>query len=863
MVDVAALGVKVTSDGVEKTTDELTRLAGAATKADTAVSSAGKASSAAATGTKALGAAAVTTAGAVERAASSANKVAGAASAAATGANRFGSAMVSAGFQVQDFAVQVASGQSALTAFAQQFPQLAGSLGFAGPLAMWGAAIGTIVAVGAAVIPMLMDTSNASKELDDKVKDLSSSFNAYSASVDRANQPMAALQDQFGANADKAGRLYDAMRKLAELDFASKMRASMETASSTLEDMNSALARIDLTGPGGRFLSVSAIEREFASIKSELGLTEQQARSAKTAMDEVNSATTILGQAEGAQKLADVLMQARDETGKIPANVQQIATALYQSAAYGLQFAETMKSGTEAEKEAARAAQEKIAAYNHQTAMVQAIATYGRESAQVEALKRDEAMRTVDAYIEQNKLSDDAAKELRNAAARASDAEAATNSWANAMAGVKGQLDGIAGVLSSLGAGAIERVSIAAQNAALNAGKSIAEARKAGIRAQEDLRLEGKKGELIATFGPTIGGAMGNALSYELSDRRAQQDALEKRYAAIAEAERAAAKAASASARSGNAAAKAADQEIEKQAKAYDQLTTSANQYVEQQKLEAQTIGMTEIAAQRMRYEQDMLNQAANDNINLTPKQREEIKGLASDMAAAEAETKRLKDAFDFAKEATKGFITDLRTGLQNGEGFFQSFGKAALNVLNKVISKIEDQLVNALFSIGGATGGGGGTGIFGSIIGGIGKLFGFANGGAFEGGVQRFAKGGAFTNQIVNQPTPFRFAKGTGLMGEAGPEAIMPLGRDSSGRLGVYARGGAYGASGIQYVQVPYIVSVEADDKGTIKAMVKQVSGDTVAQAAPGIIQAANKSAPAAVAQYQQAKAGGDYRSA
>lgn len=44
-----------------------------------------------------------------------------------------------------------------------------------------------------------------------------------------------------------------------------------------------------------------------------------------------------------------------------------------------------------------------------------------------------------------------------------------------------------------------------------------------------------------------------------------------------------------------------------------------------------------------------------------------------------------------------------------------------------------------------------------------------------------RFATGG-----IVNQPTLFPMANGTGLMGEAGPEAIMPLTRDSSGRLGV-----------------------------------------------------------------------------
>ena len=57
--------------------------------------------------------------------------------------------------------------------------------------------------------------------------------------------------------------------------------------------------------------------------------------------------------------------------------------------------------------------------------------------------------------------------------------------------------------------------------------------------------------------------------------------------------------------------------------------------------------------------------------------------------------------------------------------------------------------------------------------------------------GVEAFAQGGAFTNSIVNSPTLFKFAHGTGLMGEAGPEAIMPLKRDSNGNLGVRAGSG------------------------------------------------------------------------
>jgi phage-related minor tail protein len=63
-----------------------------------------------------------------------------------------------------------------------------------------------------------------------------------------------------------------------------------------------------------------------------------------------------------------------------------------------------------------------------------------------------------------------------------------------------------------------------------------------------------------------------------------------------------------------------------------------------------------------------------------------------------------------------------------------------------------------------------------------------FAHGGAFsQGKVTPFASGG-----IVSSPTAFPMRGGTGLMGEAGPEAIMPLSRGADGKLGVKMEGGA-----------------------------------------------------------------------
>lgn len=104
------------------------------------------------------------------------------------------------------------------------------------------------------------------------------------------------------------------------------------------------------------------------------------------------------------------------------------------------------------------------------------------------------------------------------------------------------------------------------------------------------------------------------------------------------------------------------------------------------------------------------------------------------------------------------------------------------------------------------------------------------ANGAAYDNGIKAFANGGVFTNSIVSKPTLFKFAKGTGLMGEAGPEAIMPLTRDSNGRLGVQSSGSSSNVS----VQVINNTSAQAttnettDSKGNRK--IEVVIGDMTA---------------------------------
>ncbi|GHC79349.1 hypothetical protein [Limoniibacter endophyticus] len=206
------------------------------------------------------------------------------------------------------------------------------------------------------------------------------------------------------------------------------------------------------------------------------------------------------------------------------------------------------------------------------------------------------------------------------------------------------------------------------------------------------------------------------------------------------------------------------DKAAQRAAKAYQRLVQDAQQFIAQQELEARVLGMTEREANRLRYTQDLLNQAANDNIKLTPKQRQELEGLAVSMANTEDRTNRLRDAFDFAKDTTKGFMTDLRSGLEQGKGFFQSFADAALNALNKIIDKMMDLAIDNFFTSGSSGGG-----FLGGLLGAVGGLFGVKN--DPWAGMRGMSSGGWTGNMAANQMSG-HYTHGQEFVVRAGPAA-------------------------------------------------------------------------------------------
>ena len=138
---------------------------------------------------------------------------------------------------------------------------------------------------------------------------------------------------------------------------------------------------------------------------------------------------------------------------------------------------------------------------------------------------------------------------------------------------------------------------------------------------------------------------------------------------------------------------------------------------------------------------------------------------------------------------------------------------------------------IMGFLGLGGTAGNAGSTGINMSGAGASTVGMSLAKGGAFDQDypVHKFAMGGTFTNQIVNSPTLFKFASGTGLMGEAGPEAIMPLKRDNNGTLGVRSQPSNVNVVVNNHSGQPAKTNETIDSRGN--RTIEVIVGDVIAQ--------------------------------
>lgn len=174
------------------------------------------------------------------------------------------------------------------------------------------------------------------------------------------------------------------------------------------------------------------------------------------------------------------------------------------------------------------------------------------------------------------------------------------------------------------------------------------------------------------------------------------------------------------------------------------------------------------------------------DDMELKADALEQSLGGAASMAATfDAELRRVRQSF----AETGHDVASLERGLSRGlrravDGVVLDGAK-----LSDVLGTIAESMINATYAAAVKPVTDHFGGLIAQGIGGLmGNIFAFEKGGSFsQGRVMPFASGG-----VVNGPTLFPMRGGTGLMGEAGPEAIMPLARGADGKLGVRAAASA-----------------------------------------------------------------------
>jgi tape measure domain-containing protein len=183
----------------------------------------------------------------------------------------------------------------------------------------------------------------------------------------------------------------------------------------------------------------------------------------------------------------------------------------------------------------------------------------------------------------------------------------------------------------------------------------------------------------------------------------------------------------------------------------------------------------------------------------LDPELRKQLESMAAQRDALAMQIEAANQLRDAVINPLRQGFTQVFDALINGT---ESWG----NSLRAIAASVLKDIAKQLFQIY----------VINQLISGISSLFPSPGGGTIPvaavaakgmvaaNGIQPFAMGG-----IVDKPTLFKFAKGgamrTGLMGEAGPEAIIPLKRGRDGKLGVSGGGGG-GTT----------VNVSVDAKGT-----------------------------------------------
>lgn len=171
---------------------------------------------------------------------------------------------------------------------------------------------------------------------------------------------------------------------------------------------------------------------------------------------------------------------------------------------------------------------------------------------------------------------------------------------------------------------------------------------------------------------------------------------------------------------------------------------------------------------------------------------------LSLDISSFDAALKAAKDG---TQDFGRTFTSTIKSAALSGKSFEETLRSIALRLSTMALSKAFAPVENSISSL------------MSNVLASFASPVPNAKGGAYgQNGPVPFAKGG-----IVNAPSLFAFSGGTGLMGEAGAEAILPLSRGADGKLGI--------AAGNEGARVNVVFNVQATDVASFKRSEGQLS--------------------------------------
>jgi phage-related minor tail protein len=199
----------------------------------------------------------------------------------------------------------------------------------------------------------------------------------------------------------------------------------------------------------------------------------------------------------------------------------------------------------------------------------------------------------------------------------------------------------------------------------------------------------------------------------------------------------------------------------------------------------------------------DALDQALGDSTSMTAAFDSQLRSLQASLLETTRDLGNLERGFSGGlRRALDGLVFD---GAKLSDTL-RDLGKSMLNtVYSAAVRPVTDHFGGLLAQ-----------GLNAAVSG----MMPYADGAAFtQGRVMPFAKGG-----VLSGPVAFPMRGGTGLMGEAGPEAIMPLARGADGKLGVRSAGGG-SVTVHMHITTPDVAGFDRS-RGQIAAQVARALG-------------------------------------